>query len=106
VPVGAALPGADADAAAVAEFVHEGRKLGPLDQGQTDQNAELEQTKLDIRNYRRVAADPKSAKAAQAAAKAQLGQIAAAEYAREDGGRAPIKAALARAGFANPNREG
>ena len=107
LPVGAELPGAAQEAeheALVNVMVNEGRKLGPLDQGQSVQNAELEQAKLDIRNYRRVAVDPKSAKDAQAAAKARLGQIAAAEYAREDGGRGPVKAALARAGFANPNK--
>jgi len=92
---------------AAAAAVHaESRKLGPLDQGKTEANAELEQLKLDIRNFRRVAIDVKSPKDAVAAAQAQLGQIAAIEYGRQDGGRAPIKAALARAGFANPNREG
>jgi hypothetical protein len=87
------------------EGMIEPSKLGPLDQGKTEQNAEIEQAKLDIRNYRRVLADPKGTKAAKAAAEAQLGQIAAKEYARADGGRDPVKRALARAGFANPTKE-
>jgi hypothetical protein len=93
------------DGAELEDVPQDGRKLGPLDQGKVEQNAELEQAKLDIRNYRRVMADPKGEKAAKAAAEAQLGQLAAVEYAREDGGRGPVKAALARAGFANPNKE-
>jgi hypothetical protein len=69
----------------------ETRKLGPLDQGQKEANAELEH--------------PKSTKAEKAAAEAQLGQVAAVEYGRPDGGREPIKRALARAGYANPQRK-
>ena len=78
------------------------RDEGPIDQGARAENLEIDTLKLEIRDFRRVAENPESKKPEVAAAKARLGQLAAVEYGRPDGGRKPIKAALARAGFPNP----